>query len=170
MAYGTEPFGLNQIKFVKDAAVVTLPAAQTMTFTPRLLGGELKGNDSIVAVGAAAEALEWSLENGGLPLDAIALVTGWTATESGSTPSKINTLTARAGTAFPYFKIYGKVLGTGGDDVHVKVFKAKLTGNIDGQFSYGEFYVVKMSGIAVDDGTALYQVVQNETAATLPTS
>jgi hypothetical protein len=171
MAYGNEPFGLNQIKVKIGATLITLQAAQVMNFTPRMIGGELKGNDHIVTVGAAVEALEWSLENGGLQLDAYALMTGWTATESGSTPNKVNTLTAHVGTAMPYFTIYGKVLGSGLDDVHVKIFKAKITGNIEGQFQGGEFHIDKMSGIAVEDAVlGLFQLVQNETAAALPVS
>jgi hypothetical protein len=123
----------------------------------------------LVSVSAQAEALEWSLEEGGIPLDALALVTGWTATLSGTTPNQVNTLKMHAGTAFPYFKIYGKSLGEAGDDVHVKIFKAKITGNIEGQFQYGEFYVTKMTGIAVEDSVnGLADIVLNETAAALP--
>jgi hypothetical protein len=171
MAFGHEPFGLRQVKIKSGSTLVTLQAAQTMNFTPRLIGGELKGNDSIIAVGSAAEALEWSLENGGIQLDALALMTGWTAVASGSTPNQTNTLTAHAGTAFPYFTIYGKVLGSGLDDLHVKIFKAKITGNIEGQFQGGSFHIDKMSGIAVEDSVlGLFELVQNETAATLPTS
>jgi hypothetical protein len=164
-----KPFGLNQVKLVKSATVVTLRAAQTLSFTPRLIGGELKGNDQIVAVGASVEALEWSLEEGGLSLDALALVTGFTATTSGSTPSQINSMKGHAGTAFPYFKIYGKVMSDSGDDVHVKIWRAKITGNIEGEFKGGEFYIAKMTGIAVEDSVnGLYDIVLNETATTLP--
>lgn len=171
MAWDTaKPFGLNAIRLVRNAVVVNLRAAQVLTFTPRLIGGELKGNDQIVSVGASIEALEWSLEEGGISLDALALMTGFTATTSGSTPNQVNTLKMLTGTAFPYFKIYGKMLGEGSDDVHVKIYKAKVTGNIEGQFQYGEFYVSKLSGIAVYDSTALslLDIVLNETAASLP--
>jgi hypothetical protein len=136
-----------------------------------LIGGELKGGDKIVAVASSPEALEWSLENGGLQLDALALMTGWTATASGTTPNGVNTLKAHAGTAFPYFTIYGKVLSSNNDDLHVKIWKAKITGNIEGQFQGGAFHVDKISGIAVEDSVnGLFDLVQNETATALPTS
>lgn len=172
MAWDTsKPFGLNQVKLVKGATVVTLTATQVLTFGPRMMGGELKGSDKIVSVASMAEAMEWSLEEGGIPLDALALMTGWTATLSGTTPSQVNTLKMNAGTAFPYFKIYGKSLGEGSDDAHVKIWKAKVTGNIEGQFQYGEFFVTKLTGVAVQDAVnGLADVVLNETAATLPVS
>ena len=172
MAFGDKPFGLNQVKLVKGVTVATLDAARVLKFSPRMLSGELKGNDKIVSVASMAEALEWSLEEGGIPLDALALMTGWTATLSGTTPTQVNTMKMVTSTAFPYFKIYGKSLGENLDDVHVKIWKAKITGNIEGSFQYGEFYVTSISGIAVYDATntAVADVVQNETAAALPVS
>ncbi len=165
------PFGLKEVKLVGTSTPVTLTASQTMSFSPRMLGGELKGCDKIVSVAASVEALEWSLEEGGIPLAALSILTGWTATTSGSTPTQINTMKMLAGTAMPYFKIYGKSLGDAGDDVHVKIWSAKLTGNIEGQFAHGEFYVTKMTGMATDDGVnGLADVVLNETAASLPES
>lgn len=172
--YGNMPFGLNQVKIKSRATVpvlVTLEAAQTMNFVPRMLTGELKGNDKLVALASMVEALEWSLTEGSIPLAALAIMTGWTATESGSTPNRTNTLTARSETEMPYFTIYGKALGQAGDDTHVKIFKAKITGNIEGAFEYGVFKITSMSGIAVEDTTdGLFDIVQNETAAALPTS
>lgn len=173
--YGDKPFGLNQIRLVRGVTVVTLDASQTMKFTPRLMGGELKGSDQVVAVAAVMEALEWSLEEGGIPLEALAVMTGWTATESGSTPNRVNTLRGVSATAFPYFIIYGKALGEdASDDVHVKIWRAKITQNIDGQFQYGEFYVTSLAGIAVQDASLtpprVFDIVQNETAAALPSS
>jgi len=70
----------------------------------------------------------------------------------------------------PYFKIYGQSLGDGIDDIHVKLYKCKIT-EFDGEWSDGNFFVTKCKGKAVDDGTnGIWQVVQNETSATLPTS
>ena len=167
----SKPFGLKEIKVVRNSVLVSLRAAQEMNFTPRLMGGELKGNDSIVSVASSVEALEWSLSEGGLSLDALAVMTGFTASTSGSTPNQINTMTMHAGGAMPYFVIYGKSLGDSGDDVHVKIWRAKITGNIEGTFAYGEFKVTKMQGIAVEDSVkGLCDIVLNETATALPAS
>lgn len=169
--YGDKPFGLRDVKLTNIAGTtqVDLPASRTLSFTERVRSGELSGDDKIVGVAAFAEAVEWELEAGGISLEAYALMTGRTATEAGTTPSQTNTLTGEGAEAFPYFKIYGKSLGEGDDDIHCKFFKAKLTGNIEGSFQDGEFFVTSCSGIAIDDGTnGLWEFIQNETAADLP--
>lgn len=169
--YGDKPFGLNQVKLVRGASVVTLNAAQTLKFKERVKSAELPGNDAIVAVNSIVEAVEWELEAGGIPLEAYALMTGRSVVTAGSSPSETTKLTGSAGTAYPYFKIYGKVLGSGSDDVHCKIFKAKLTEGMEGTFGNGEFFVTACKGVAVDDGSnGIWEMLQNETAASLPAS
>lgn len=173
MPYGDKPFGLRDIKLTDITGVtqVDLPVAQRLAFNIRTKSGELSGDDTIAAVVSFAEAIEWELEAGGISLEAWAIMMGETATISGSTPSATDTLQLSGGQALPYFKIYGKSLGEGDDDVHVKMAKCKLTDTIEGELADGEFYVVSCSGIAVPDGSnILIEIVQNETAATLPTS
>jgi hypothetical protein len=167
---GVRVFGLREIKLVNAAAAsVSLNAAQTMTFKERVKAGELSGNDKTLAVVAFSDAVEWELEEGGISLAAYALMTGRTAALTGTGTAELVTLNADAATAFPYFKIYGKSLGDAGDDVHVKVHKAKIIGGIEGQFADGEFFVSKCSGVAIDDGTnGIYDIVHNETTAALP--
>jgi hypothetical protein len=176
MAYGERPFGLRDIKLtdITGATQVDLPSAMTMQFTERLTTGELRGDDRTQAVVSILDALEWQLEAGGISLAAWALMSGRTATESGSTPNRTNTLLAAAGDRYPYFKIYGKMVGDeGDDDLHVKIFKAKITSPLQGQFRDGEFFVTQCSGLAVADVDAndqVYEIVAHETAADLPAS
>ena len=170
MPYGDKPFGLRDVKITNMAGdtQVDLPAARTLSFTERIRSGELSGDDALKAIVAFAEAVEFSLESGGISLEAYALMTGRTATESGTTPSQTNTLSGAAGDVFPYIKIYGKSIGDGDDDLHVKLWKAKLT-SIEGSFGEGEFFVTSASGVAMDDGSnGIWDIVQNETAASLP--
>lgn len=166
-------FGLRDLKVVQlpSGAVVDLPNAMTMTFKERLTSGELRGDDATQAVVAITDAVEWELETGAISLEAWAAMTGRTITLTGTTPNQINTYTGSAGDVYPYFKIYGKSVGDGADDVHVKIWKAKATDGIEGEFKDGEFWITKAGGIAVDDGTnGIYDIVQNETATTLPAS
>jgi hypothetical protein len=152
---------------------VDLPAAQQLSFKERMVSAELRGDGKTMAVGAIPDAVEWSLESGGIPLEAYEIMTGRTVTESGTTPGRTNTMAGQMGAdhAFPYFKIYGKSLGDGSDDIHCKILKAKITDGLEGTFGDGEFYVSKCSGIGIDDGsTGAYEFVQNETAAALPSS
>jgi hypothetical protein len=172
MDYGDKPFGLRDVKLTNLAGTtqVDLPVARTLGYTERVKSGELSGDDALQSVVAFLEAIEWELENGGIPLEALSIITGRTATEAGTTPNRTLTMTASAGAKFPYFKIYGKSLGEGDDDVHVKFFKAKCT-SLEGTFGDGEFFITSCSGIAVDDGTnGIVDIVQNETAAALPSS
>jgi len=170
MSYGDKPFGLRDVKLTNMAGTtqVDLPAARTLQFTERIRSGELTGDDALKAVVALAEAVEWKLEAGGISLEAYALMTGRTATETGSTPNLVTTLTGSAADTFPYFKIYGKSIGDGVDDVHVKLWKCKLTA-IEGSFGEGAFFVKSASGVGMDDGSnGIWDIVQNETAADLP--
>lgn len=169
--YGDKPFGLHEVKLVRGATVVTLPAPQVLKFKERTKTNELEGADAIAAVSTMVDAVEWELEAGGISLEAYALMTGRTSLTAGATPSETTTLRGRGGDRFPYFKVYGKVLGENTDDIHCKIFKAKLSEGIEGSFEQGEFFVSKCKGIAVDDGiTGIWEFVQNETAANLPSS
>ena len=71
----------------------------------------------------------------------------------------------------PYFAIYGKVISDDcASDIHCKIWKAKMT-SLEGRFQEGEFWVTSCSGIAIDDGSnGIFDFVQNETAAALPTT
>jgi hypothetical protein len=164
------PFGARQITLVPlpSGTAVALPAAQTLSFKEALTSGELRGNDSTVSVVAVTDKVEWSLEAGGISLEAIKVMTGRTIALTGTTPNQKNVILARAGDTYPWFKIYGKIVSDAADDVHVLIYKCKLTDGLEGEFKDGEFFIQSCSGIAVDDGTKLYEIIQNETATTVP--
>lgn len=169
--YGDMPMGLSDIKVtnIAGSTQADLPAAQTLKFTERVVSAELRGDGKTIAVVSEVDAVEWELEAGGIPIDAYALMTGRTVITSGTTPGRDSTLTGAGAERLPYFKLYGKSLGDGTDDVHVKLFKCKLTKPMEGEFKDGEFFVTACSGIAIDDGTnGIYDIVMNETAAALP--
>ncbi len=172
MTYGDKPFGLRDVKLtnIGGTSQVDLPASMKLSFSERISSSELRGDDVTKAVVAFADAVEWELEAGGISLEAYALMTGRTVTTAGVSPNETKTMPGSAGDAFPYFKIYGKSLGEGNDDIHCKLFKCKVT-ELEGEFGDGEFFVTKCSGIAVDDGTnGIFEFVQNETATALPSS
>lgn len=171
--YGEKPFGIRDIKLtdIEGVEQVDLPNERVMSFSERLTQGELRGGGMTVAVVAEVDAVEFDLEAGGISLEAYGLMSGRTAVESGTTPNKTNTLTGSGADRYPYFKVYGKSLGDGDDDIHIKLFKCKLTGGISGSLRDGEFWVTSCSGVCIDDGTlGIWDIVQNETAAALPES
>lgn len=173
--FGHQPFGLRQVKLVSADGLTSadLPAAMTMSVKETTVSGTLRGNDKTLAAVSIADAAEWELENGGISLEAYAIMTGRTVTTSGTTPNAKVTLSLKAGDVFPYFKVYGKSIGPNGDDTHVKMARCKLLGDgIDGQFSDGKFFTTKCKGSALGDPSTnlVADIVQNETAANLPTS
>lgn len=172
--YGDKPFGIRDIKITNMAGTtqVDLPNAQTLTFSERLTQGELRGDDATVSVVAFTDAVEWELEAGGISLEAYALMTGRVVTTTGTTPNRTTALAGNAGDNFPYFKVYGKSQGDSAtDDIHVKLNKCKLTAAPSGDFKDGEFFMLKTGGIAIDPGAGnIFDIIQNETATTLPTS
>lgn len=174
MAYGDKPFGLRDLKITNLAGTtqVDLPNALTLSFKERITSGEMRGDDATVSIVAITDAVEWEIEAGGIDLAAYALMTGRAATTAGTTPNRTTTLVGNAGDNYPYFKIYGKSVGDNStDDIHVKILKAKLTGPIEGEFKDAEFFMTKCSGVAIDPGAGnLFEIVQNETSATLPSS
>lgn len=173
MAWGDKPFGLRDVKITNAAGStqVDLPSARTFSFSERIKSGELSGDDKTLAVVAFSDAVEWSLEGGGISLEAYALMTGRTATVAGTTPNQTDTLEGDAQEAFPYFKVYGKAIGDASDDIHCKLNRCKLT-SLQGQFGDGEFFITQASGIAIGDASSglIFTFVQNETAANLPSS
>lgn len=170
--FGEKPFGLRQVKVAPlTGSTLALPAAQRLMFKERLVSGELRGNDRVAAIVGITDALEWEFDNGGISLEALAIITGRTLTTSGTTPNQVITMTGEAGDNYPYFRIFGQSIGdVSTDDVHVILYKCKCMGAVEGEFKDGEFYITKMSGVAIDNGTKIYDVIQHETAVALPAS
>lgn len=174
MAFGEKPFGLRDVKLtsIDGATQVDLPSAMTLRFSERVKSGELAGDDSTVAIATRADAVEWSLENGGISLEAYGLMTGRTVTTAGTTPNQTVTLTGDKQEGFPYFKIYGQVIDDSeASDVHCLIYKAKLTSALEGTFSDGEFWVSSCSGVGISDGSnGSFDFVRNETSTAVPSS
>ncbi len=110
------------------------------------------------------------MEGGGIPLNALAIITGQAATTAGITPNQTVTFSLEAGDQMPYFKIYGKALGEDTADIHAKLFKCKCNA-MEGNFQGENFIVTKCSGVAITDGSnGVIEWVQNETATDLPST
>jgi hypothetical protein len=169
MAYGEKSFGLRQLMTYDTAGAngVALPAGMTLSFQERVSAEEFLAEGEVVAVRAFVIAVDWELEAGGISLAAWARLSGRTATETGTTPNRITTLTATGGDEFPYFRVYGRSVGDAGDDVRCQILNAKVT-RLEGAFGDGEFLVSRCSGVGVPNSSGqVYQVVQRETAGVL---
>jgi hypothetical protein len=168
-AYGEKLFGLHEVKFVSmdGNTIVDLPVSQKLTFKERVISAESAGDDAIQAIQTVPIAADWELEHGGIPLPAYALVTGRTLSVDGVSPNEVATLDANL-TPFPYFQIFGKSLDESLGDLHVKIFKAKLTESPEGSLEYGKFLVLSMKGTAVAGAEGFtYEFAAHETAEAL---
>jgi len=154
-------YGLRDVKvadFPDGANAVDLPAARTLGFEERIATSELEGDDVVVSVHSSVAALNWTLENGGIDLDAYGKLTGRTPVAGTGEV----TLSAAGGDSFPWLRIWGQSIGDEGDDIHVKLFKCKVTA-VSGTWGLNEFFVTACSGIAIPDGSdRIWDVVTHE--------
>jgi hypothetical protein len=163
-----KPFGLKQISLVSmdNATTVTLPAALELGFEEMIVSAEFYGNDDLQGVVSQPLGLKGAFKQGGIPLEALSMMTGHTYTLAGTTPSQVATLEADSA-SYPYFQIYGKSLGDEGDDVHIHIFKAKLTSPPKGSFKRAEFFLLESEFTGVKVLGKAYDVVANETSVAL---
>lgn len=163
----TKPFGLRDIKLttLDGLTQVDLPSSRTLAFKERVMSGEFTGDDELQGIVTIPIGCEGNLEEGGISLEAYALMTGHTLTAGAST----DTLEGDS-SSFPYFKIYGKSVDDEGGDIHCKILKAKLTSALEGEFKYGEFFVTKMSFVGVKVSGKAFDFVANDEEEELPSS
>lgn len=170
-SWGQYPYGCREVR-VKNGAAASVKnnAAQTLKFKESITSANLMGNDTVVATKTFVTHMELEFEAGGMDLDFYAALTGRTVTTTGTGSAEIATLPITGGESFPYVALYGKMLGEGTDDLHVKFLKCKVT-EIDGEFKEGGFSVSKCKLVAIPDSAAsnkVAELVANETATTLP--
>lgn len=168
------PFGLRDVKLVAldGGSYANLPAARVMALSERYRAVEILGDEAtVLAVISILDGLNWELEAGGIDLDAWAILTGRTVATAGTSPGRTATYTASGAEYMPWIRIYGKALSDDCvSDIHAKLWKAKVLA-LEGGFQDGQFFVSHARGVAVDDGVnGLLDLVQEETAAELPTT
>lgn len=173
------PFGLRDVKITKlqadgiseDGLAVDLPVSQTLSFSETEDYEELRGDDTVAATHGNGPTVDWSLESGGLPFEALEIITGGDVTESGTTPDMVKTFKKLGTDARPYFKIEGQVISDSGGDVWCVIYRCKADGDISGEFSDGAFFVQSLSGRGFPNSAGdLYDFIQHETAEAIPTS
>lgn len=178
MALGTAlPYGLRDIKVTPytDGAATTLgspvdlPNARTLSFSEAEEFTELRGDDKVVTTRGQGASVEWDLEAGGLDFEALKVIAGGTIVESGVAPNTVRTFTKKVTDSRPFFQVEGQVISDSGGDVHCVLDRCRVTGNIEGEFSDGNFFLTSGSGVALPSlqtgrVDTIYEFVQNETA------
>lgn len=177
------PYGLRDVKItpytdatatVLAGSSVDLPNGRTFSFAETEKFEELRGDDSLVAVHGAGPQVAWSLEGGGVSLEAVQAMYGGTITTTGSTPNRIKKLRKLKTDLRPYFKVEGQIISDSGGDVHAVVWRCRATDDLSGEFADGQFFLTGASGqglgclIAGPDLNVVWDIVQNETATAIP--
>jgi hypothetical protein len=173
------PYGIRDIKVTgyTDAAATTLatpsvdlPYARTLSWTETEDFEELRGDDQIITVKGKGPEVEWELEAGGISFEALKVMDGGNITSSGVAPNQKKTYSKLSTDSKPFFKIEGQVISDSGGDIHLVMDKCRASGDFEGEFSDGEFFLTALAGTALGSSIAtrlgiIYEFVQNETAA-----
>lgn len=168
------PFGCRDVKISPLAGetpgtAIDLPNARTFSFSAAEDFEELRGDDGLVAMHGKGEAVDWSLEGGGISLEAVKAMYGGTITTTGTTPSQVKTFDKLGLDQRPYFQVEGQAISDSGGDFHVILYKCRATGELSGEMGDGAFWLTGASGRALPKtaDNKLYSFVQNETEAAI---
>lgn len=177
------PYGVRDIKLTQytDAVGTTLsttsvdlPYVQTLNFTEAEEFQELRGDDRVITTRGRGSQVNWSLEAGGISTAAWAVFTGGSVTETGTTPNRVVELQKKATTSRPFFRIDGRVISDSGGDVNVRIYRCRANGDIQANFTNGEFQTSSISGVGLplleDELDVIYSIFRRETAESLTTT
>lgn len=175
------PFGMRKIMItpITNAATeaygtpLQLPASRTMSWSEAESFTELRGDDKKITSRGQGANVSWEMEAGGYKADVIKAIYGHALTETGTTPAQVSRLRRTANDSRPFFKAEGQALSDNGGDVHIVLYRCRATGDFDGEFADGQWYLSNASGeafpsvLASPGGIAgtdvLYDIIQNET-------
>jgi hypothetical protein len=174
------PYGVRDIKLTQytdavgttlNTTSVDLPYIQTLNFTEAEEFQELRGDDRLVTTRGRGSQVNWSLESGGLPVYAWAVLTGGSVTEVGLTPNRVNELKKKATASRPFFRIDGRIISDSGGDILVRIYRCRATGDIQANFQNGEFATSQISGVGLplldETNDLVYSIFRRETATAL---
>lgn len=175
------PYGLRDVRLTPYTDFtctvlgvgVDLPYGRSLSFVETEEFSDLRGDDKLVATKGAGPNVEWELESGGVSFEAVAVMYGGTVSTTGITPNQIKKLRKKVTDQRPYFKIEGQAISDSGGDLHIVIYRARATDNLEGELGDGEFFLTGASGkglpsLVVADLDYVWDFVQNETATPIP--
>jgi hypothetical protein len=166
------PFGIRDIKVTPITSTGTLGTmvdlnnAQTFSFGESEDYSELRGDDSVVAKRGNGPTVEFTLEAGGITLEAYVVMNGGTLTVAGTGATLKKTYKKRKNDSRPYFYTEGQAISESGGDFHAVVYKCIADGSLEGELKDTEFWVTKCEGTGIGNANGdLYDFVENGTTS-----
>jgi hypothetical protein len=161
-----KPFTDNT--YTAYGTTVDLPNIRSLAWNEVAESNTLRGDDEEIASHESAPAVEWEMESGGLPFEAVKVMYGGTISETGVTPNRVKTYYKTTQDSRPYFFIEGQSISDSGGDLHPVIYRAKATGDLNGTFSDQEFFLMGASGRGIGSKVVatlnrVWAFVQNET-------
>lgn len=168
------PYGLRDVKVATldntgtKGSLVDLPNAQTFEFQETTSTQELRGDDAVKANRTTVDAVEWTLEAGGINFEAMKVMAGGTIVTSGVAPNVVKTWSRTEGESYPDFYVEGQSMSESGGDHHTVVYRAKAN-QISGSHQDQEFWVSHAEGTGIGSLASatlgkVWDMVANETA------
>jgi hypothetical protein len=172
IAANSRTYGLTDLKVAPltgeaPGTLVDVPGIRSCDVTLATDVDTLRGDGKVISVVDKGNSVEWSMESGGISLDALTVMLGKAPTITGTTPSQIGRTDFKSGDSRPYFYLQGQSKDDAGGDIQVIIWKAKATGNVSLSFADENFLTPGLEGTAVgrtaDD--LLLTLLYHETAA-----
>lgn len=171
------PYGLRDVKVATldgtgvKGTLVDLPNAQTLEFSESTSTQTLRGDDSVVAQRTTVDAVEWTLDSGGISFEAYVVIAGGAVSSTGVTPNVVKSWIRLGTDSYPDFWLAGRALSESGGDHETIIHRAKAS-TISGTHQDGEFWVSHAEGTGIATLTAadigkVWTMKAKETAAEL---
>jgi hypothetical protein len=188
MPLGTSlPYGLRDIKLIEyptleavsfGSTLVDLPIARTMSFNDTEEYTELRGDDALQTSHGQGSSVEWEIEAGGISFAAHRLIAGGTVIETGIAPNQVKRYRKKSTDQRPFFVAMGQAISDNGGDFKPIIWRARSTGNVEGELADGEFLIPSVSGTGfpckvsgmvggLEILDSVYDFVQSETIASI---
>jgi hypothetical protein len=153
------PYGLRDIKVATldnagvKGTLVDLPNAQTLEFEEATTTQQLRGDDTVIASRTTVDAVDWTLEAGGICFEAMVVIAAGTITSTGTTPAVVKTWVRLGTDVYPDFYMSGLAMSESAGDHVTKIHRAKAS-KISGSHADQEFWVTHAEGTGIATLTA----------------
>jgi hypothetical protein len=140
------------------------PSAKTLNLSMKYISDTAEGNSIYTALAGQIVAVEWSVDGCNLDQRLLAIVSGETASSSGSALTEINTITF-SNDLMPYFGLVAQAWGQHGDDMCFLIPYTKVMTGFSWKLDFGKFAAPQFKGTSINEPVLNY-MLQNKNHAT----